>query len=165
MGSEMCIRDSVKNGLITEHTAKELLPRGSCLPRLYGLPKTHKENVPMRPILSMVGSPTHKLAQWLASLLDPVAQKLNKFSVPDSFTFVDRIRDTDLRGKFMCSFDVTSLFTCLPLKETVDIIEFVIFDLGLNVPLPVPVLKSLILLCTQNAVSYTHLTLPTILLV
>lgn len=30
-------------------------------PRLYGFPKTYKDNVPLKPILSMVGSIQHKL--------------------------------------------------------------------------------------------------------
>lgn len=32
---------------------------------IYGLPKTHKDNIPVRSILSM----QHKLAKWLAELL------------------------------------------------------------------------------------------------
>ena len=39
---------------------------------MYGLPKTHKKDVPLCPILSMVGSSQHQLAKWLTSVLDPV---------------------------------------------------------------------------------------------
>ena len=31
-------------------------------PRLYGLPKIHKEDVPLRPIVSAIGSPTYNLS-------------------------------------------------------------------------------------------------------
>lgn len=44
-------------------------PVGSLWPRLYGLPKTHKDNVPVRLILSMVESVQHKLSKWLTVLL------------------------------------------------------------------------------------------------
>ena len=34
----------------------------------YGLPKIHKENVPLRPIMSAIGSPTYELSKHLANL-------------------------------------------------------------------------------------------------
>ena len=47
-------------------------PTGSKRPRIYGLPKTHKENIPLRPILSMIGSSQQEPAKWLAEILVPV---------------------------------------------------------------------------------------------
>src|SRR5690606_30552621 len=38
-------------------------------PKFYGLPKVHKPNVPLRPIIAMCGTPTHKLAKFLAMQL------------------------------------------------------------------------------------------------
>lgn len=39
---------------------------------LYWLSKTHMNNVPVCSILLMIGSVPHKLAKWLAELLQPV---------------------------------------------------------------------------------------------
>ena len=78
-------------------------------------------------------------------------------TVPDSFEFAEKIRGSSLQDKFMCSFDVASLFTNVPLRETVDIIEFLISDLNLCMPVPTLELKSLLLLCTQNVqFSFDH---------
>ncbi len=44
-------------------------------PRLYGLPKVHKEGMPLRPIVSFVGSPTYNLSKYLAFLLSPLVGK------------------------------------------------------------------------------------------
>ena len=38
----------LKSKLISEHTYQEIRPTGSQKPRMYGLPKTHKPNVPLR---------------------------------------------------------------------------------------------------------------------
>ena len=65
----------LKNDFITKTEYELIRPGGSLRPRLYGLPKTHKPNIPLRPILSMVGSAQHKLAQWLTQLLTPVVNK------------------------------------------------------------------------------------------
>ena len=42
---------------------QQLKPSGCNFTRLYGLPKIHKVNCPIRPILSMINSPTHKIVQ------------------------------------------------------------------------------------------------------
>ena len=37
--------------------------------KLYGLPKLHKPNIPMRPIVSFCGSPTYQLSKHLTNIL------------------------------------------------------------------------------------------------
>jgi len=38
-------------------------------PKLYGLPKLHKPNIPMRPIVSLCGFPTYQLSKYLTTVL------------------------------------------------------------------------------------------------
>ena len=80
---------------------------------MYKLLKTHKSGVPVRPVLSMVASPQHKLAKWLVNMLEPVLLKFSIFSLRDSFTFANTVRNLRLSADscHMCSFDVRSLFT------------------------------------------------------
>ena len=86
---------------------------------MYGLPKTHKTNVPLRPILSMTGSSYH---EWLASLLQPVLKRFSTHCISDLFMFADAIHNLkDSNNFFMCSFDISSLFTNVPLEETINI--------------------------------------------
>ena len=96
---------------------------GSQRPRMYGLPKIHKKDVPFRPILSMTGSAQHQLATWLTSILQPVLSLYSSYCIQDSFSFVDAIRSSNLQpaSTFMCSFDISSLFTNVPLAETIQI--------------------------------------------
>ena len=87
-------------------------PIGSVRPRLYGLPKIHKPDVPLRPILSMIKSPQHKITRLLNFLLEPVLQNFfTRYTVKDSFTFVEEIQKLNAKNTFMSSFDVKSLFT------------------------------------------------------
>ena len=46
----------LKSEALTRSVYEAIRPTGSQRPRLYGLPKTHKDGVPLRPILSMIGS-------------------------------------------------------------------------------------------------------------
>lgn len=41
------------------------------VPRIYGLPKIHKEGILLRPIVSAISSPTYALAKYLTGLLKP----------------------------------------------------------------------------------------------
>ena len=119
----------LKFKLLSEHTYQEILPTGSQRPRMYGLPKTHKPNVPLRPILSMTGSAHHQLSKWSASLLQPVLDRFTAQCIPDSFTFADYIQKlVGQTDSFMCSFNVSSLFTNVHPDETIKICADSLYD-------------------------------------
>ena len=46
-------------------------------PKLYGLPKLHKPQIPMRPIVSFCGSPTYELSKYLTTILEPLTTNHN----------------------------------------------------------------------------------------
>ena len=112
-----------KECLISKQVYKAIRPTGSQRPRMYGFSKIHKKDVPLRPILSMTGSAQHQLAKWLTSLLQSVLQDLSSNCVSDSFTFVKEVRKFTFfpSSVFFCSFDISSLFTNVPLAETIEI--------------------------------------------
>ena len=89
---------------------------------MYGLPKIHKQDVLLRPILSMTGSARHQLPQWLTSVIDPVLSLYSTHCISDSFTFADKVKTFNFPPSvFLCSYDVCSLFTNVPLAETIEI--------------------------------------------
>ena len=96
-------------------------PVGSIRPRMYGLPKLHKPNIPFRPIQSMIKSPQHKLARFLNFLLEPVLAYYSQFVVKDSFEVIEKIRHAKSTNTVLTSFDVKQLFTNVPLEESIKI--------------------------------------------
>ena len=89
---------------------------------MYGLPKTHKEGTPLCPILSMTGPFHRELGKWLASLLQPVLERFSSHCISDSFRYAKTMQNLDIDPNvFMCSFDVSSLFTNVTLDETIKI--------------------------------------------
>ena len=67
--------------------------------------------------MSALNTPTYKLAKFLVSILKPLTT--NEFTVKDSFHFAQGI--VDQHDLFMGSLDVDSLFTNIPLEETIEI--------------------------------------------
>ena len=74
----------------------------------------------MRPILSATSTYNYALAKWLDSKLKPLS--LNQHTITDIFYFVNEVQDLRIStGNTLVSYDVSSLFTNVPLNETIEI--------------------------------------------
>jgi hypothetical protein len=148
------LRDILKSlerkGVITQDLCLKLTPTTATVPRLYGLPKTHKAGVPVRPILSMTGTAYERVSKWLVTQLKPVEEFFSAHCTRDSFSFVDNIKNLDVSSTKMASYDVRSLFTNVPVVETIDIIVDAVSHQPELCPLPPDVLGDLLVWCTTN---------------
>ena len=68
----------------------------------------------------------YNLVRFLCDLLSSLVP--NDYSCKDTFSFVSQIKNANLSKKFLVSYDVTSLFTNIPLQETIDIAINLIFN-------------------------------------
>ena len=86
--------------------------------KLYGLPKLHKPNIPMRPIVSFCRSPTYQLSKHLTNILKPLTDK-SRHKLQSTDNFNDAIKTVQIPDDHkLVSFDVKSLFTSiLPLLQ------------------------------------------------
>ena len=78
-----------KSESITPETYDKLYPTGSRIGILYGLPKIHKNNVPLRPILSCINNYSYKVAKFFIPLLNPLS--VGSYMVRDFFFLLFRI--------------------------------------------------------------------------
>ena len=113
------LRKLKSDGVINESLYSQLFTSGSKPGVLYGLPKVHKENCPLRPIMSAIGTFNYKLSKFLVPILSPIT--INQYTVKDSFSFAKEIGNLNFGNCVLASFDVKSLFTNIPLTETIDI--------------------------------------------
>ena len=97
----------------------KLKPRGSQPARLYGLAKVHKTNTPVRPVLSMPGSCYYNTAQQVADWLSVVDEcKINS----STEQICNSIKNVKLEeDEQLVSFDVTSLYTNVPVVEAIEV--------------------------------------------
>ncbi len=102
---------------VPEIMMEALIPKISKCPAIYGSPKTHKEGVPLRPIVDFRFSPTYNLASFLSGILKKVSDN-HIFAIKNSTEFVERIQDQKLKpGHMKVSFDVKSLITNIPIED------------------------------------------------
>ena len=99
--------------------SNKIRPQHKQPPRIYGQPKIHKPNVPLRPIVSCINTFAYDLSAHLADILSPLTGK-SEYAVSNSTHFVNTINYERIQEKeIMVSFDVESLFTNVPIEDAV----------------------------------------------
>ena len=90
----------------------------------------------MRPILSMIESAQHELAKFLATLSQSVFELYSTNCIHDFFSFAKMIQQLEVNSNdsILCSFDICSLFTNVPLTETIEICTKTLYDGHLPTP-------------------------------
>ena len=74
-------------------------------PILYGLPKLHKTNYPLRPVVSYINTPTYKICKYLNDLLKDMV--ISKFSIKNSFELTKNLQNLNIQNTDkLISFDV-----------------------------------------------------------
>ena len=108
--------------------------------------KFTKPDAPLSPVTYMVNTPEHNLAKWLDSLIKPYIP--DRHSLPSTSSFIHKIEDfkptNDVK---LASFDVTCLFTNVPVDLVIDNIANKLFSSDVAPELPFLHTKTII---TQN---------------
>ena len=108
-----------RSGHLSETVYNKIKPRHKQPPRIYGQPKVHKPEIPLRPIVSCVNTFAYDLSAHLADILSPLTGK-SDYTATNSSHFVSTISHERIQeNEVMVSFDVESLFTNVPIEGAV----------------------------------------------
>ena len=111
------------DGGIEEQLYKKMYPTGAVAPKFYGLPKIHKGDIPLRPIVSSRGSISYEVAKELSRILRPLAGK-SPHHIKNTGDFVQQVRGIRLQPtECITSYDVSTLFTSVPIESAITIIR------------------------------------------
>ncbi|BHF62760.1 hypothetical protein SprV_0200574600 [Sparganum proliferum] len=111
---------------ITPTDRRMARPQDMALTRFYGLPKVHKDGAPLRPIVSLKGTPTYGLAMWLFRRLKFLTAKSDT-TVSSSAQFLEKLKGISLHPNVvMVSSDVTSRFASIPQDLAIETIELLL---------------------------------------
>ncbi|XP_066966311.1 uncharacterized protein [Macrobrachium rosenbergii] len=122
---------------------------------VYGNVKTHKQGNPLRPIISQIPAPTYQLAKRLNTILTPYVP--SSHSLKSSAEFLEALRAAP-PGGCIASMDVESLFTNVPVDETIQMILDRVYRDPTTPSLNIPehALRALLEICTKKAPFSNH---------
>ena len=118
-------------------------------PTLYGLPKTHKQNIPMRPITSGIGSAPHKIARAIAKILTPLLGTLSPAHIKNSGDLLQKLKNINISEMSLASLDVQSLYTNVPVGKCLEQLKIHLVNLKPDIPLPIDTIIEICTLCTD----------------
>ena len=145
---------SIKAGSgINEATYRKLYPTGAGSPKFYGLPKLHKEGTPLRPIVSSAGAVTYSTSKELSRILKLLVGK-SPYHICNNHDFIEDLKTIKLGPEeVMVSYDVKALFTSVPIKPALKIIEKLLKedqDLQKRTSMPIPNIMDLLEFCLRS---------------
>ena len=109
--------------LCTPELYRRHYPSSADVPKFYGLPKVHKAAVPLRPIVASRGSLMYETARLVADILSPLVGQ-SEHHLKNSADLVQKLSQyTVTTAECLVSYDVTALFTSVPVEESLQIIR------------------------------------------
>lgn len=92
--------------------------------KIYGLVKTHKEGMPLRPIVSAIQSPFYNLSKFFGNVLSKIVGKTAN-TVKNSFEFVEFLKTIDPvpEDYMLASLDIVSMYTNIPISYALEVIS------------------------------------------
>ena len=113
--------------IVNDSVYYSLIPKGSQPGKMYGMAKNHKEKCPLRPVLSALNTPEYKISKWLESQLKPYLN--SKWSINSNFEFMEKLKKIKPQSTDkLFSFDIKSLYTNVPLEETIEKVTKVVYE-------------------------------------
>ena len=107
-------------------------------------------DLPLRPVISNIGTATYELSRHLANLLKPLTK--SEYSIESTQHFVEKLRGKSIpNGYRLVSFDVVSLFTKVPLDFTIELILNKIYrDRKIKTKISRDQMRKLLQICTKE---------------
>ncbi len=117
------LKDIKDKGELDQKGYQDLTPSGkySTPPKFYGSPKIHKKDIPMRPIVSSIGSLSYKTDKFIARIIKALMGK-NDHHVNSTKDMIQRLKNRTI-GPNEChvSFDIVALFSNMPVETALEI--------------------------------------------
>ena len=142
-----------QKNFFNENESDKLYPSGFAPARNYGTLEVHKfsssNTFPkLRPVVSSIGTFNYDLLYFHCNIFSSVVP--DDYCCKDTFSFVSQNKNVNIYGKILVSYNVTSIFTNIPLQETIDIAINLTFNHNPNLNITKTELKKISLFATSQ---------------
>lgn len=153
------IKSAIKNinFIMSINDKKKVINMNPKAPNLRAMPKIHKNNTPMRPIINYRKAPGYKLAVFLQRFLKEHITLLNNRSLKNSQDLIDKIKHNKWdKNTKMTSLDAINMYTNVPIGDTIIMVEQLLLTNGLSNNETNEVIILLKLILNQNYFSFNN---------
>ncbi|XP_073821583.1 uncharacterized protein [Musca autumnalis] len=148
--NNLLVEKLFKLGIINEAEKYKLTNKTSTAPRLYGLPKIHKDGNPLRPICSTINSPANGLCKYVVDILKNLTVD-SIYNVKDAKDFKTKIENIKINpDEVLISFDVVSLFPSIPVNLVLNTIEDKWDTIKTHTTIPKELFMDILTLCIKD---------------
>jgi Reverse transcriptase (RNA-dependent DNA polymerase) len=113
----------VDKGIVSKWEKIALTTSNPNMPRLYALPKTHKEGDKMRQIVTNVNAPTSRIAKYLTRKTSELKQPKG-FAIKNTKELLEKMKDLKIwEDEELVSFDVEALYPSVPIDGAIKAIS------------------------------------------
>ena len=139
------------NGIFSDREKYFLVNKNPSPPILYGLAKIHKQETPIRPVVSYSNTPLRQIAVKLNNMLRNLTNFKPKYSVKNSIDLSVKLKNITLpENTILASFDVSNMFSNIPNEECVKIITKKLKNNNVNPVIEQEILELLTLCINGN---------------
>jgi hypothetical protein len=136
--------------IFNEKEKHNLINMNPHAPRFFGLPKLHKQGIPIRPVVSFVNAPCSKVAHKMNTIFRQKTNFSPKYGIKNALDLVEKISNIPAPTSYkLVSFDIKNLFTNIPVQESVNIANEILFNKSDNILENEEIMK-LITTCTSQ---------------
>ena len=115
-------KPSLKRSTIPNNLKTYALLNNDRVPVMYGMPKIHKKDIPIRPIVSSIGAPFDGIT-WILDRILQLLLRLIPTIVLSTKEFIHRLKDLFINWNctdfYFISADIDSLYTLVPVHQTI----------------------------------------------
>jgi hypothetical protein len=110
---------------INKHQKAKYINLNPTIPSIRGLPKVHKENCPIRPIINWQNAPAFKIAKLLNKLIPANTPLPNIFNVKNSIQLTKDLTEITFSSSLkLASFDIENMYSNIPTNNLINIIKY-----------------------------------------
>lgn len=153
------IKEAVKRAtkIIGPDMTQSLTLMNPSAPSMIALPKIHKENIPMRPIINYKSAPSYKLSKYLRTILKDKLDLTHKHTIANTEELIEKMKTVRItENSRLVSFDIKDLYPSIPIAETVKIMHRTLIEKTRDVELTTQLTNTLKTTLEQNYFKFNN---------
>jgi len=111
--------------VVSNDLKKDIINENAYPPFIKGLPKVHKTDAPLRPIVNFRSAPAYKLAGFLLEEFTKLINIPDSTSIKNSLEFINQVKSLEIEDHYqIISLDITAMYSNINVSDCIEALTF-----------------------------------------